>query len=852
MMSHGKIKKIILWTLGGIGLLCCFAYAAIYFLLQSPVPLKYLASKFGYEVSAGGMSFSPGLSGRIDDLSIQDASGNITILCSNVTVKSPLTMLLTGQIDTLVLRNPRITFRSSNSPKKSPSKSSGKSSTSGKSDLSFLNKLPDVRLLDIQNAEIDYLAGDEQEIKLSGFNLTVKDFSPRKGGHISLRSNISYTSGVDTGTTVKGRISSTVQLSGVYPIPYGKGSLDLAIDSGEYRSGKKTVSLNDISLVAKLGYDKDTKTFTVDSLTGKSREFGALKGDAKMIMSGLMPWSLNLSLSAIDFSTVSGVAKPFLTDDMKGWTMQGRGGVETAIQGTFTDKQPSFTGTITLSFKDTGASSQDGSITAQGISGTVVLKLKYSSPDQKLAFNLQSVQQDGEYLWKEYYNNLKGQQASVTADGSFFLTNDIPFSVDAKLDLFQTGDYSISVSGNTSDWSAKIKTVNVSHEKVIEKLLKDYLNSSTSGLKGFSATGLSSLETEVRRSEGITYFSGKYTMTDTGINAPGMQFSIRNISVDLPFDLVYPYSAIGNPVAPAKGTIRFTDIRRNKLLIENLQIPLIIVQNALDVTERVVIPFHSGNIVIYDAMVDDLLSPDKQVRFGLKLEKINLGGLTQSLLDTELPGTINADFGVMRYQNNRMTSEGTAIINIFDGEIKASNFYFQDITLPSRKFGGDVTFQDINLEQLTGKIAIGRMSGNLRGSLKGFMMEYGQPSGFILEVESVKKKGIKQLISSDAINNISILGAGVGNILGRGITKYFKDFPYRKIGLRCDLKNDKFKVNGTIIEGDKEYLVRRGLFRGVDVINQNRNNVISFRDMEERVKRISRPKEGKSGGMLVQ
>jgi hypothetical protein len=251
-------------------------------------------------------------------------------------------------------------------------------------------------------------------------------------------------------------------------------------------------------------------------------------------------------------------------------------------------------------------------------------------------------------------------------------------------------------------------------------------------------------------------------------------------------------------------------------------------------------------------MVDDLLSPDKQVRFGLKMENINLGSLTQNLLEVEMPGTINADFGVMRYQNNRMASEGTAVINVFDGEIKASNFFAQDITLPSRKFGGDVAFQDINLEQLTGKIAIGRMSGNLRGSLKGFMMEYGQPSGFILEVESIKKKGVKQQISSDAINNISILGAGVGGVLGRGITKYFKNFPYRKIGFRCVLKNDRFMVNGTIIEGDTEYLVRRGLFRGVDVINQNRNNVISFRDMEERIKRILRPAEANSGGMLIQ
>jgi hypothetical protein len=97
--------------------------------------------------------------------------------------------------------------------------------------------LPDVRLLDIQNAEIGYLSGDEQEIKLTDFNLTVKDFSSKKGGHISFRSNFSYKTGADTRTSVKGKVSAMVQLEGFYPIPYGKGKIDLAVDSGEYRSG---------------------------------------------------------------------------------------------------------------------------------------------------------------------------------------------------------------------------------------------------------------------------------------------------------------------------------------------------------------------------------------------------------------------------------------------------------------------------------------------------------------------------------------------------------------------------------------------------------------------------------------
>jgi hypothetical protein len=130
-------------------------------------------------------------------------------------------------------------------------------------------------------------------------------------------------------------------------------------------------------------------------------------------------------------------------------------------------------------------------------------------------------------------------------------------------------------------------------------------------------------------------------------------------------------------------------------------------------------------------------------------------------------------------------------------------------------------------------------------------MEYGEPASFTLEVESVEARGVDQTISTDAIQSISILGTGAGSALNRGITQFFKEYPYSKIGIRCVLKNDQFTVNGTIHDGGKEYLVRRGFLRGLDVVNQNPDNMISFRDMRERVERISRP-QAETVGIQVQ
>jgi hypothetical protein len=84
------------------------------------------------------------------------------------------------------------------------------------------------------------------------------------------------------------------------------------------------------------------------------------------------------------------------------------------------------------------------------------------------------------------------------------------------------------------------------------------------------------------------------------------------------------------------------------------------------------------------------------------------------------------------------------------------------------------------------------------------------------------------------------------------VTRLFREYPYSRIGLRCVLKNDEFTVRGTIHDGGKEYLVRRGLLRGVDVVNQNPENVISFRDMQERLRRLARPPAVEPGGVRAE
>jgi len=817
-------RKHIRWVLLGVLTCCAILLGVLFAALHSPALLTRLARSFGYDVSVQSISISPNLSGSVSGLSVKSLrDGGTLMLAANVTVKNSLEMLIQGEIEQLELQHPKFSFRLGGGPG---------------GDLSLLEKLPTIRSLIIRDAEAQLaFEGGHQAVRLSNANLTIKNFSSKTGGGITFQTHLDVTAGGEATMAASGTIKGDIQLTGMSPRPYGKGMLELALDSGKYTSGDRTVSLGGLNIATEVAYDQGSDTFAITALRGASPSLGSITGTARAVLRGEWPWGAKLSATSIDLAQAYAIIRPFLPEAYAAWTVQGRGGVETELQGTYAKDQLAFNGNVAFSFSQGGFSSPDGTKAAQGMNGKIVLKLQRAAPGQTLSFDLRSEGQGGEYLWGGHYNNLADQRASLAADGFLRGQDHRQFSLQGRLDFFQTGDYSFRADGTGSEWTLRVKAADVSHARLVQALLGAYLKESLPKLASLSVTGTSTLDTMVRHEGATTAISGEYRMTDTTLTAPDVQASVQDLAVRLPFELRYP-SAGGNTASPAEpGFLRVGAVHRRRLTLEPLQIPLQVEQNRLEMPEPVSVPFFGGKIQLYGVQIDDLLSPSRY-RFGVKIDGVDLGRLTRTLTGTEYAGTIDADLGLMRYENNRLVSEGTAKVQVFGGEVEASNFFAENLALPSRRLGGDITFRNISLEELTKKIDVGKVSGVIQGFLKNFVLEYGQPASFDLEVESIDAPGVSQWISIEAIQSISILGTGASSGLNTWITQMFKSYPYSRIGIRCVLNNDQFSVRGTIHEGGKEYLVRRGLLRGVDVVNQNPENVISYRDMAERIDRV--------------
>jgi len=244
--------------------------------------------------------------------------------------------------------------------------------------------------------------------------------------------------------------------------------------------------------------------------------------------------------------------------------------------------------------------------------------------------------------------------------------------------------------------------------------------------------------------------------------------------------------------------------------------------------------------------IEILFQPPKRMELetGLQVNKVNLGKIISTFvsLNKPLEGYLTGNLPLIKIENGNLRSRGSLTAKIFHGTVKITHLTVENVFSANRIFGAEIDFSDLNLEELTTITNFGKITGVLEGYIHNLKIAYGQPVSFDALFQTVKKKGISQKINVKAVDNIAQLGGSGSSFQGLGklVTVFFKEFPYEQIGIRCKLNNDVFTIRGTVISDHTEYLVKRSGFTGINVINRNPNNNISFKDMIKRLKRITK------------
>lgn len=829
--------------------------AIIYPSLRKIIPM-YVSHLTGLKVTLKDLKL---FQGQFEGLQIKDT--DLTFGSSIIKIQNPIIQTLQGRFNEIALYEPYAKLTSL--------------STKRQSDLNIFRKLPHVNRLTIERGSLNLSDRDSNlEISARSIHMQLTDYSPSKGGSMVIRFLFSIKDKRDEAIISEGSLSAVSRIVPLKDNLFLDGRFEASIDtiqikslkhspiiaSGAFRYSEdglfvtdlnlslkefalkvsnKDISLKDLSCLSDLQFLPNTKELVLSKIKGSVVPLGTFDANLRLSIKEHLSYNSTVSLKTLDVKRVLNLLKPLLSEQINELEASGSATLSADMKGTIHEGNFTLIGDLSVDFRDISLSSTDGLKAAQGVTGTMQIQLNYPKlKDNKkgasVELHIDTNITSGEYLYNSLYFS---QTKDLKLRSWVAVSADIKDTYELVLDsdLFSTGRYRVFVEGKEDDWKIHASLSDIDLYRLYQNLIKDTIFSKYPSTEGLNVSGLVNLLSDIQLSKSGYSAIGELDLKELSFWLPKVQAGVSKMRASIPFFIDPADRAV--QTKSTKGLISFEKIRLREMELQQFKFPIDSYPNKLKASGVMTLDFLDGQLII-DALEIALAAGEPLIKTSFRLADATISPITESLGFGAFSGKLKAQIADLKIDTKVLTTDGFIDIDIFGGKVFITNIYAE---LPFNFIAADIDFSGIDLEKLTETIKIGRITGIIKGSIKGLEIQYGQAGRFVMEIDSVPTEGVKQVVSTDAVENISILGTGsegLSRLLSSGINQFFKEFPYKRIGIRCELENDVFTLRGKIFEGGKEYLIRRGLFRGIDVINHNPNNTISFKDMQNRLSAI--------------
>ena len=328
---------------------------------------------------------------------------------------------------------------------------------------------------------------------------------------------------------------------------------------------------------------------------------------------------------------------------------------------------------------------------------------------------------------------------------------------------------------------------------------------------------------------------------DFDLRDPGIHFHISQL--DLPVRWGSTPSREPVDPEPQTGRIQLRDLRTPWSSVSFLEIPVSAGFKVYRIPAPLAFPLWGG-VVTAGGITFDGSGDRPSLQAEVNLSEVELSAV---LPGRGIEGKLEGNLGTINLNVDQASASGELTARVFDGTVKATDLGVIRPFDTGRRIQGKVLFDHLNLEPLTRLFSFGKISGYVQGTIEHLSFGPEYPERFYLTLKTQEVAGVPKKINVQAIENVSLLGTGWGELGGlrSGINRWFQEYDYREIGLTCSLVEGRVTLRGTIFEDGLEYLVRKPGLIGIDVINRNPENEIDFSDMLERFRRIKKKGGGK-------
>ncbi|MDT8388017.1 MAG: hypothetical protein RQ736_10910 [Thiogranum sp.] len=190
------------------------------------------------------------------------------------------------------------------------------------------------------------------------------------------------------------------------------------------------------------------------------------------------------------------------------------------------------------------------------------------------------------------------------------------------------------------------------------------------------------------------------------------------------------------------------------------------------------------------------------------LTPVSMQAFSRALDWPPLSGKLSGMVPKVRYESHELTIGGALLVQAFDGDIVVRNLRIREPLGLAPRLWADATIKQLDLETLTSTFEFGRIEGRLNGGVENLYMEAWQPVAFDAQFGTPPDDRSRHRISQKAVDNIANLGgAGVAGVLSRSMLRFFEEFPYRQLGIKCELRNGVCDMGGIAPADNGYYLV---------------------------------------------
>ncbi|GAB4335831.1 MAG: hypothetical protein Kow0099_08480 [Candidatus Abyssubacteria bacterium] len=493
---------------------------------------------------------------------------------------------------------------------------------------------------------------------------------------------------------------------------------------------------------------------------------------------------------------------------------------------------------------------------AAGLSASSSGVVKTTAPDELWSFDVKGDVGGFEVLVDYFYQSFAGARFPYSLQGEYDLTKRRLRAGALTVNLGTMGSLTAKGSvrfASAPEIDAHLETDRIDLAEVYKQGANQVLSEVMPILKGAEIEGTASGKVAFRMQNSMWEAEGRLRLADGGISLADDAFSAQSVSVGLPFRLLSPREGIGTPSFEAEdfGSIRLGTLIAGPVDIPSLELRVALKDNALRVKGPTRVGLFDGWLDIGEIRGEELLGRSGKLTTALSVESMSLATATEKLGLPRVSGVVDGEFPEVTITLDSVAARGQAQARVFEGTITMFSPGIERPLSPVRTYRVDrIVFEDIHLLEVTDVLEFGSISGVLEGTVEGLEISQGQAAAFVADFETVKRKGVPQRINFEAVRNITILGTGQGfqASIGFGLTAFFDEFGYEKLGFHCSLKNDNFRMRGKVVKDGTEYFVRGVSFGpSINVINRNPGQTVSFKSMVERISRIQRAGEEDTG-----